>query len=514
MEFDSDEERQIFGKTGEDDEDIESEYSSTEEDFLDRGVATGELKSSSLHLTSSEEDESLASKQESIRTEEEEGNEKVSILPITMEAISDDEVLNDDEVKEVVKPVSSPRSFRNNSASTSSKSTTPPIPPEGDEGEFFVEDMDFTDEIINHASSFITTPTLPQNISLQTTSTNTLSGENLTVLSDKELSKLSSHSLNDEESKEELIPATNDIGIPDTLFNPVSPNSSPQSSPRSIDINILDVDQDMDSPVSMPHSFVPLYERDERRERTTSKSPKAVGKKHRRRCSVCEACLNEIDCRKCRFCKDMKKYGGVGRLRQKCIKRQCLKFSRLLYTEDPLVSGGNIRLQEDIKQEFEKLESLPKSLEEQYDDAQSTGHVTDHMIKTKAMVRESSVVQDTAAILAQSLVEQKSQSTVSSKPLKKPSSKKTSTKRSATQQGRKKVTKRPKISHFYNNSDSDSERVTYTTSTRRRRHDVYDGWIPHQSPAQQQCEGPECMYAARPNSKYCCEECGIQLAIK
>ena len=194
MEFDSDEERQIFGETGEDDEDIESEYSSTEEDFLDRGVATGELKRSSLHLSSSEEDESLASKQESIRTEEKEGNEKVSILPIAMEAISDDEVLNDDEVmnddevKDVVKPVCSPRSFRNNSASTSSKSTTPPIPPEGDEGEFFVEDMDFTDEIINHASSFITTPTLPQNISLQTTSTNTVSGEaSLTVSSDKEL---------------------------------------------------------------------------------------------------------------------------------------------------------------------------------------------------------------------------------------------------------------------------------------------------------------------------------------
>ena len=336
----------------------------------------------------------------------------------------------------------------------------------------------------------------------------------------KSCSKLSSRPLNDKESKEELIPATNDIGIPDTLFNPVSPNGSPQSSPRSIDINILDVDQDLDSPVSTPHSFVPLYER----ERTTSKSPKALGKKHRRRCSMCEACLNEIDCRKCRFCKDMKKYGGVGRLRQKCIKRQCLKFSRLLYTEDPLVSGGNIRLQEEIKQEFEKLESLPK----QYDGVHSTGQVTDHMIETKAMVSESSkysihslniptVVQDTAAILAQSLVEQKSQSTVSSKPLKKPPSKKTSTKRSATQQGRKKVTKRPKVSQFYNNSDSDSERVTYTTSTRRRRHalnDLYDGWIPHQVPAQQQCEGPECIYAARPNSKYCCEECGIKLAIK
>ena len=32
----------------------------------------------------------------------------------------------------------------------------------------------------------------------------------------------------------------------------------------------------------------------------------------------------------------MPKYGGPGRQRQKCIKRQCLRFSRILYTEDPL----------------------------------------------------------------------------------------------------------------------------------------------------------------------------------
>ena len=29
-----------------------------------------------------------------------------------------------------------------------------------------------------------------------------------------------------------------------------------------------------------------------------------------------------------------------------------------------------------------------------------------------------------------------------------------------------------------------------------------------------QCLGPGCVYAARPHSKYCSEECGIQLAIR
>lgn len=29
-----------------------------------------------------------------------------------------------------------------------------------------------------------------------------------------------------------------------------------------------------------------------------------------------------------------------------------------------------------------------------------------------------------------------------------------------------------------------------------------------------QCLGPECVYEARPGSKYCSEECGVQLALK
>ena len=29
-----------------------------------------------------------------------------------------------------------------------------------------------------------------------------------------------------------------------------------------------------------------------------------------------------------------------------------------------------------------------------------------------------------------------------------------------------------------------------------------------------QCLGPGCVYAARPHSKYCSEECGIQLAVR
>ena len=56
------------------------------------------------------------------------------------------------------------------------------------------------------------------------------------------------------------------------------------------------------------------------------KPPKVVktGKRIRRvRCKQCEACRRE-DCRTCVFCKDMKKYGGPGTMKQTCQARRCL----------------------------------------------------------------------------------------------------------------------------------------------------------------------------------------------
>ena len=81
---------------------------------------------------------------------------------------------------------------------------------------------------------------------------------------------------------------------------------------------------------------------------------KKSSKKHSRRCGTCVACLREDDCKKCRFCKDMPKYGGPGRMRQKCIKRQCHKLSRILYAEDPLHSKSR-KLQHDIAAELKAV---------------------------------------------------------------------------------------------------------------------------------------------------------------
>lgn len=41
-----------------------------------------------------------------------------------------------------------------------------------------------------------------------------------------------------------------------------------------------------------------------------------------KRCGLCEGCLAK-DCMICKFCRDKKKYGGPGKLKQCCVKKKC-----------------------------------------------------------------------------------------------------------------------------------------------------------------------------------------------
>ncbi|KAI4897901.1 hypothetical protein NFI96_023114 [Prochilodus magdalenae] len=46
-------------------------------------------------------------------------------------------------------------------------------------------------------------------------------------------------------------------------------------------------------------------------------------RRRRTRCRQCEACVR-TECGQCHFCKDMRKFGGPGRMKQTCILRQCI----------------------------------------------------------------------------------------------------------------------------------------------------------------------------------------------
>ena len=51
-------------------------------------------------------------------------------------------------------------------------------------------------------------------------------------------------------------------------------------------------------------------------------------KPKRPRCGNCSGCLN-LDCLQCRNCLDQKRYGGPGRLKKACVKRQCVVITQL-----------------------------------------------------------------------------------------------------------------------------------------------------------------------------------------
>ena len=51
-----------------------------------------------------------------------------------------------------------------------------------------------------------------------------------------------------------------------------------------------------------------------------------IERRRRIRCRTCEPCVRD-DCGDCKYCKDMKKFGGQGISKQCCLKKQCSKVS-------------------------------------------------------------------------------------------------------------------------------------------------------------------------------------------
>jgi len=75
---------------------------------------------------------------------------------------------------------------------------------------------------------------------------------------------------------------------------------------------------------SLKNPFHKNYAKAMAHKRSLEPKTQEAPKKRRRRCLVCEGC-KQADCKVCPSCRDMVKYGGIGRLRQSCVKRRCAR---------------------------------------------------------------------------------------------------------------------------------------------------------------------------------------------
>ncbi|XP_013419926.1 CXXC-type zinc finger protein 1 isoform X2 [Lingula anatina] len=194
-------------------------------------------------------------------------------------------------------------------------------------------------------------------------------------------------------------------------------------------------------------------------------SAASKAKKSTRRCGECVACHRTEDCARCDFCKDMKKFGGPNRIRQKCRLRQCINFGINIASNTKWKKDHGIS---DTDTDYVFSDSSTRDLEGNENFIRS-----DH---PRSRERHSSL----------------SDYTPPRKRQKEDSRSKTDKKKTEKRKPKPKQTK----------------------TVRRRGQKEYDVDIYQETDGDtpRQCYGPGCIEAARFGSKYCSDECGMKLA--
>uniref|UniRef100_A0A7N9AQ43 CXXC-type zinc finger protein 1 n=1 Tax=Mastacembelus armatus TaxID=205130 RepID=A0A7N9AQ43_9TELE len=183
-----------------------------------------------------------------------------------------------------------------------------------------------------------------------------------------------------------------------------------------------------------------------------------------RMCGECEPCRRTEDCAQCDFCKDMKKFGGPNKIRQKCRFRQCeVRARKMLRVKDEEFS---------LRERRDNSYHRRRHYSEDYDS-------------------EAELYQQYKAMWATDDDDEPPFSPV----MRKKAVKVKHVKRREKKFDKKKESRRHKQKQKHKDRSRHSEKGDLRDSGGLR-----------------QCLGPSCVEAARPNSKYCSEDCGMKLA--
>ncbi|XP_075691016.1 CXXC-type zinc finger protein 1 isoform X3 [Rhinoderma darwinii] len=211
-----------------------------------------------------------------------------------------------------------------------------------------------------------------------------------------------------------------------------------------------------------------------RRSSSTGSGSRQQIKRSARMCGECESCCRTEDCGQCDFCRDMKKFGGPNKIRQKCRLRQCQvrarKMLRVKDDEHSVYTPEPPSLADSMSDDELPLDP------ELYQELCAGGAFDDHNLPWLSDT-------DDAPFL-DSVLRKRAVKVKHVKRREKKSDKKKDDKY-----------KRHKQKQRHKDKAKHSERMEHRDYSSLR-----------------QCLGPSCVQPARAGSKYCSEDCGMKLA--
>ncbi|KAG5275115.1 hypothetical protein AALO_G00143710 [Alosa alosa] len=221
----------------------------------------------------------------------------------------------------------------------------------------------------------------------------------------------------------------------------------------------------VEQPRKEKQTSLPDFKLDKRR---GSRVRDILVKRSARMCGECEPCKRTEDCAQCDFCKDMKKFGGPNKIRQKCRLRQCeVRARKMLRVKD---------------EEFLR-ERRDNSMHSRYSDDFDDDEIELYHRHKASQKTQPWLSDDEDGPVYNQVMRKKA---VKIKHIKR---------------REKKFDKKQKESRRHKQKQKHKDKV--------RHSDRGDGRVGGEV---QQCLGPNCVEPSRPGSKYCSEDCGMKLA--